>query len=132
MTSKRRDDAVDNVEQLIVIIENDVALYQFAAPFNKHLLCAVDHDFTDGVVVKKLFQRAKSANGVVNFRSDAHPLRARHAGRLLLQRGIDDRACLDLIGAVAGFFVPLVERLYDLIMDALTQEGGFVHLRGCA
>ena len=48
--SERGHDAVDDVEQLLIVVERDVALHELALALNKHLLRAVDHDFTDGFV----------------------------------------------------------------------------------
>ncbi len=60
MTTERRDDAIDDAADVIVVVELDVAEEQAALALEIDLLGAVDHDFGDGRVVEQWLDGAKA------------------------------------------------------------------------
>ena len=62
-----RDDAVDDLHQVVVVAERDVGLLHLAAAFDIDVLRAVDQDVADRRVLEQHFQRPEAERLVEHF-----------------------------------------------------------------
>ena len=66
----RRDDAVDDAQQVVVVAEAAGDQLQLAAPLDEGRLVAVDQDVVDGRVLQQRLERAEAHHLVEDFRDE--------------------------------------------------------------
>ncbi len=71
--SDARDDAVDDLHQMGVVLEAQAGGLELAGAFHINLVVAVDQDIGDGRVFEQRFQRTQAEDFIENFAGQALP-----------------------------------------------------------
>src|SRR6185437_8403588 len=87
-----RYDAVDDLQQVIVVAEFDLGLLQFAAALNVHLERAVDENIADGRIFEKDFEWAEAERFVEHFLDELLALDAVEQRVFRIAKVLDDAA----------------------------------------
>ena len=87
-----RHDAVDDLQQMVVVAELDVGLLQLAAAFDVDLVRAVDQDIADGRVLEQHFQRAEAERLVEHLVDEALAFHAVEQRVFGVAQALDDQA----------------------------------------
>jgi len=74
MRASTIDDAVDYLQQVVVVAEGDVGFLHLAATLNVDALGAVDEDVADGEVLQEDFQRAQAEGLIEHLVDEPFPL----------------------------------------------------------
>src|SRR5947208_8725409 len=86
-----RDDLVNDVHEVRVVLEHDVAFFEDAGTFHIDLLGAVDQDVIDGWILEQWFQWTKAENFIENFERQALALAATQRGLEVGYQVLNDR-----------------------------------------
>ncbi len=117
-----RDDAVDDLQQVVVVAELDAGLLHLAAPLDVDVLRAVDQDVADRVVLQQHFQRSQAEGLVEHLLDQPLPLVAVEQRVFRVAQVLDDQA--DLAAQHVAFqFADLgqVELVDQLAVDAVAS-----------
>ena len=87
-----RHDAVDDLQQVVVVAELDVALFHLAAAFDVNLLRPVDEDVADRRVLEQHLQRAEAERLVEHFVDEPLALHAVEQRIFRVAQALDDQA----------------------------------------
>ena len=116
-----RDDALDDLHHVLVVLEGDVGQLQPAFTLDVDLLRAVDHDLGDGLVAQERLERAEAEDLVGDLLEHAHALGAGEGEALLVgdlaEELLDLAPDLDLVAEVEL----RVELVDEPVLDAVLR-----------
>ncbi len=120
-TADGRDDALDDLHHVLVVLEGDIGHLQPTLTLDVDLLRPVDHHFRDGLVSQERLERAEAQDLVGDLLEHPHPLGAGEGQALLVgnlaEQLLDLATDLDLVAQVEL----RVELVDEPVLDAVLR-----------
>src|SRR5580658_2525933 len=130
-TAHARDDALDDLHEVLVVFEGQAGQFQLAGAFDVNLIEAVDQNVGNGMVFEQGLERTKAEDLVEDFARQPLPLGEAERNHLAVDRVADEDedffAGRVAVGAAQFFQIKAIE---DLAMQVCLYLLVFAVLEG--